>query len=258
MTELRVFFLSICVASLILPLPSFANPSLNGTVDELYAFQCTEVSKDESQRPSEATLLIGRKGNALFAIGTPGITKVTETEIGYQLDSPDKPPSFLSKEADGWRIFAISPYGIEEASCVDMTEMVHVVLQALEAESITLSIPAVEPMPEPAPSEDLPDSVVDGIQVAITRCWNVGSLSSDALKTKIWVNFSIDDGLVAGDSIVLSKDQGESSRAEEEAYQAAKRAILRCSVRGYDVPDGYYDLTVLFDPQRMKVQIKAQ
>ncbi len=258
MTKLLVCFLSICVASIFSPLPSFADQSLNGTVDELFAFQCTGFVEDESQRPNEATLLIGRKGNEFFAIGTPGISKVTETSLGYQLDSPDKPPAFLSKEADGWRIFAISPYGIEEASCVDMTEMVDAVLQALEADSITLSKPAVEPMTEPAPSEDLPDSVLDGIKAAITRCWNVGSLSSDALKTKIWVNFSIDDGLVAGDSIVLSKDQGASSRAEEEAYQAAKRAILRCSVRGYDVPDGYYDLTVLFDPQRMKVQIKAQ
>lgn len=99
----------------------------------------------------------------------------------------------------------------------------------------------------------------DAMRLAVSQCWNVGSLSTDALKTVVVVAFSMNrDGTVVGGSIRMLESSGGSSGAANQAYQAARRAILRCGARGYDLPADKYaqwqDIEITFNPERMRIK----
>lgn len=64
------------------------------------------------------------------------------------------------------------------------------------------------------------------------HCWNVGSMSREAARTTVTVGFNLrEDGTVQPNSI-RSLDPG-SSPSYRQAFEAAKRAILRCGTKGY-------------------------
>ncbi|NOE18731.1 energy transducer TonB [Ruegeria atlantica] len=99
----------------------------------------------------------------------------------------------------------------------------------------------------------------DAMRLAVSKCWNVGSLSTDALSTVVVVAFSLNrDGTVVDGSIRMLDSSGGSSGAANQAYQAARRAILRCGARGYDLPADKYahwqDVEITFNPERMRIK----
>lgn len=99
----------------------------------------------------------------------------------------------------------------------------------------------------------------DAMRLAVSRCWNVGSLSTDALNVVVVVGFSMNrDGTVIGNSIRMLDSSGGPSGAANQAYQAARRAILRCGARGYDLPADKYaqwqDIEITFNPERMRIK----
>ncbi|WP_135507298.1 energy transducer TonB [Roseovarius aestuariivivens] len=98
----------------------------------------------------------------------------------------------------------------------------------------------------------------DGLRVAVQRCWNVGSLSSDALRTTVVVAVSLNrDGTLSGDVRQLSA-QGGSGDAARQAFEAARRAILRCGAGGFDLPPEKYDhwreIEMSFNPESMRIK----
>ncbi len=99
----------------------------------------------------------------------------------------------------------------------------------------------------------------DAMRVAVSRCWNVGSLSTDALNVVVVVGFSLTpDGKVVGGSLRQLDSTGGSSGAAKQAYEAARRAILRCGAKGYDLPADKYaqwqDIEITFNPERMRIK----
>ncbi len=98
----------------------------------------------------------------------------------------------------------------------------------------------------------------DGLRVAVQQCWNVGSLSSDALRTTVVVGVSLNrDGTLAGDVRQISA-QGGSGGAARQAFEAARRAILRCGASGFDLPAEKYDhwreIEMSFNPKDMRIK----
>lgn len=88
-----------------------------------------------------------------------------------------------------------------------------------------------------------------------TECWNVGSLSAEALHTSITVTFNLSDARVDVGSI--KPKAPIATTAQKEAYEAARRAIIRCGARGVPTQsagyaDGLVELT--FDAQAMRVK----
>ena len=144
--------------------------------------------------------------------------------------------------------------------------------------------PEVAEAPEPAPTEPAQDDQAindalaealgngtepsgppltsgekDAMRVAVSRCWNVGSLSTDALETIVVVGFSLTrDGKVVGGSLQLLDSTGGSPASAKQAYEAARRAILRCGAKGYDLPadkyDQWQDIEITFNPERMRIK----
>lgn len=110
----------------------------------------------------------------------------------------------------------------------------------------------------PAAAQVVPGSVprpvtpagADVLRVAIAACWNVGALTADGMQTRVTVAVMLDSAAVpVPESIRLIGHVGPSP---DEAYQSARRAILRCGVRGFPLPpekqNDWRNLELNFDP----------
>lgn len=97
----------------------------------------------------------------------------------------------------------------------------------------------------------------DSLRVAVSQCWNVGSLSSDALSTTVIVSVSMNpDGTPITGSITLEGRDGGSEAGARQAFEAARRAIIRCGARGYQLPAEKYEqwkeIEITFNPDEMR------
>ncbi|MCV3272894.1 energy transducer TonB [Roseobacter sinensis] len=99
----------------------------------------------------------------------------------------------------------------------------------------------------------------DALRVAVQSCWNVGSLSTDALNTTVVVSVAMSqDGKPVTSSIRMTSSSGGSEQAARQAFEAARRAIIRCGARGFDLPVEKYsqwqDIEMTFNPERMRIK----
>jgi len=147
------------------------------------------------------------------------------------------------------------------------------------AQETPAEAPTPEPAPEEAPQEDVAAALAaalegnaapalpagppltggerDSFRVAVNRCWNVDP-GSVAARVTVEVAFNLDrDGTVTGNEVRLLSSQGDSG-AVDTAFQAARRAILRCQSGGYDLPADKYDqwqeVVITFDPSGMRLR----
>lgn len=112
--------------------------------------------------------------------------------------------------------------------------------------------------PAPAPTDPpLTQGERDDLIVAVGTCWNVGSLSSEALRTTVVVAVTMtEDAKPVSSTIRLISFSGGSESAAQQAFQAARRAILRCGGSGYDLPAEKYgqwrEIEMTFNPEKMQ------
>ena len=97
----------------------------------------------------------------------------------------------------------------------------------------------------------------EGLRVAVSNCWNVGSLSTDALGTTVVVNVEMEQsGKPVTGSIRMVSFSGGSEAAARQAFEAARRAIIRCGARGFPLPVEKYDqwreIEMTFNPEGMQ------
>jgi hypothetical protein len=99
----------------------------------------------------------------------------------------------------------------------------------------------------------------DALRVAVQQCWNVGSLSTDALNTTVVVAVSLsEDGRPNIASINMLSASGGSGAAASQAFEAARRAIIRCGANGFPLPvekyDQWRDIEITFNPENMRIK----
>jgi len=99
----------------------------------------------------------------------------------------------------------------------------------------------------------------DGLRVAVGNCWNVGSLSTDAMRTTVVVGVSMNrDAKPDIASIRLLSHVGGSDAAAQQAYETARRAIIRCGATGYNLPSDKYsqwqEIEMTFNPENMRIK----
>ena len=97
----------------------------------------------------------------------------------------------------------------------------------------------------------------DALRVSVQKCWvvDVGSQSANVTVT---VGLSMTrEGKVDG-AIKLLSSEGGDERATKTAYEAARRAILRCQKGGYNLPiekyDHWRDIEITFNPEKMRLK----
>lgn len=99
----------------------------------------------------------------------------------------------------------------------------------------------------------------DALRVSVQQCWNVGSLSTDALRVTVTVHVSMnEDGTPDNGSIRMISSSGGSGGAVNQAFEAARRAIIRCGARGFPLPAEKYgewaEIEMEFNPERMRIK----
>lgn len=97
----------------------------------------------------------------------------------------------------------------------------------------------------------------DGLRVAVSQCWNLGSTSTDAMATTVVVMVQMaPDGRPQGIELVSS--DGPNQGATQTAFQAARRAIIRCGASGYNLPSEKYEqwreIEMTFNPENMRLR----
>ena len=100
---------------------------------------------------------------------------------------------------------------------------------------------------------------MDALRVAVASCWNVGSLSSEALQTTVVVGMTLNQSARPDtNSIRLISSSGGQSAAAKQAFEAARRAIIRCGASGFDLPAEKYaqwrDIEMTFNPEGMRIR----
>ncbi|MEM5477622.1 energy transducer TonB [Pacificibacter sp. AS14] len=97
----------------------------------------------------------------------------------------------------------------------------------------------------------------DALRVAVQQCWNTGSMSTEAQRTKVTVGVSMNqNGTPIVGSIKLLGSSGGSNASAEQAFQTARRAIIICGKRGFQLPvekfDEWREIELSFDPEQMR------
>ncbi|NNE78834.1 MAG: energy transducer TonB [Silicimonas sp.] len=114
--------------------------------------------------------------------------------------------------------------------------------------------PAEQPIRRGPP---LTGSEKDAFRLAVSQCWNVGSLSTEALGTTVVVGFEMEQsGTPVTGSIRMVSFSGGSDAGARQAFEAARRAIIRCGARGFGLPVEKYDqwreIEATFNPEGMQ------
>jgi hypothetical protein len=99
----------------------------------------------------------------------------------------------------------------------------------------------------------------DALRVAVQACWNVGSLSSEALNTTVTLFVSVaENGVPDAGSIRMIEFTGGSDAAARQAYEAARRAVIRCGASGFPLPVEKYEqwkeMELVFNPENMRMK----
>ena len=93
------------------------------------------------------------------------------------------------------------------------------------------------------------------LEARVKKCWVV-DIGSDAANVTVTLGFKLGlDGKAQPGSIRLIKSNAAKKSSEKIAFQAARRAILRCQRGGYSLPQnfGYSNYVELeFDPANMR------
>ena len=135
---------------------------------------------------------------------------------------------------------------------------------AADAAAVEAALAEAADVPaEDTGAQDLPEgppmsgSEIEGLRLAINKCWNVGQLSSAALRITVMLRVEMgENGKPNAGSIEMTGFEGGSAEDAARAFEAGKRAVMRCSGEGYDLPpEKYAEWSVLnleFDPSGMR------
>ena len=99
----------------------------------------------------------------------------------------------------------------------------------------------------------------DAFRVAVQQCWNVGSLSSEALRVTVVLYVSVaQTGVPDAGSIRMVDFTGGSEAAARQAFETARRAVIRCGARGFPLPaekfEQWREMELVFNPDGMRVR----
>ena len=216
-----------------------AQPDPEATPDPVEQEAVTPDAEGETstQEPQEATA----PGEATTEI----VTEATEAPRAAPNQSP-RPPS-RRPEAP---VPQVAETPSENANDTDAAAIAAAVAAAQSSAPDAPSAPSGPP---------LSAGEKESLRVAVSSCWNVGSLSSDALQTTVIVTVSMNqDGTPIVGTIQLASSSGGSDAAARQAFEAARRAIIRCGAKGYQLPADKFgqwqNIEMTFNPERMRVK----
>lgn len=123
----------------------------------------------------------------------------------------------------------------------------------------TTSSAASDNVPAGPSGPPLTSGEKEALRVAVSACWNTGSLSTDALRTTVVVAVEMsEDGRPRNETIRMLTSSGGSGTAARQAFEAARRAIIRCGSQGFGLPVDKYahwsEIEMTFNPEKMRIK----
>ena len=116
-----------------------------------------------------------------------------------------------------------------------------------------------EPIAEQAASPKVPPesfNFLEHLSARISNCWSV-NVGSRAANVTVVLGMQLEpDGMVVTSSMEMIEYAGGSETDANVAFQAARRAVLRCQKNGYYLPKEHYEdwkyVQIKFDPKQMR------
>ena len=203
----------------------------------------TEADDAEERR---ATVPIRRPSYVASRVDSPSELETTAVDVGEESEPEDN-----TEEDPEDPSSSTVPDQTEIDSLIEESQLAQVE-SAEEQDSSTDPLLAVSDGGAPIPS-----SVSEGLRSAIRDCWNVGALSTAALRTVLTVGFSLNrDGTLKVESVKLVDAQSESEIAESRAFEVARRAIICGLGKDLEFPPESYsrwqNIEMRFDPEQMR------
>ena len=115
-----------------------------------------------------------------------------------------------------------------------------------------------DPQPAAPSGPPLTRGESDALRLAVQACWVV-DVGSQAANVTVTLAMEMDrDGKVVPGTLEMIDATGGDGAAVQTAFQAARRAVLRCQGQGYDLPAEKYEqwreLEIVFNPAEMRLR----
>ena len=128
-------------------------------------------------------------------------------------------------------------------------------IAAAVAEAAGQSVPQPNPVPSGPP---LSSGERDALRVSVQNCWSV-DVGSQSANVTVTVAVSMNrDGTVVNNQVRQVEASGGDARAQQAAFEKARRAILRCQRGGFPLPPEKYDhwqeIEMTFNPEGMRLK----
>lgn len=209
--------------------------------DATVAPEVTEAAVAEPEAPAEEPVEPVQDSTAPEAAADEIVTEAEEPSFAPEISTrPTTRPSSVAAAARA-----------AEQAAIDA---------ALAAAGASDAAPEPAPAPTPTPGlsgGQLAEGDKAGFLRQIGNCWNTGSLSTGAQSTIIIMGFDMTpEGRPVSDTIRLLSFTGGGQNDADAAFQTARRALIRCTDDGYDLPREQYDLwkrvELTVDPTQMR------
>jgi hypothetical protein len=213
----------------------------------------TEIVTEATKAPAASSRPPGRRPTAPVqqAVETPEPAETPRpAEVPQPVETAEAPEPVETPAPVETPVPAEEP--APDTSDVDADAIAAAVAAAAESVAET-------PQPAVPTGPPLSNGEKESLRVAVSACWNVGSLSSEALSTTVIVSVSMNqDGTPNTGSITLEGSEGGSDGAARQAFEAARRAIIRCGAKGYNLPaekfGQWQTIEMTFNPERMRIK----
>lgn len=143
----------------------------------------------------------------------------------------------------------------EEPARINDLQIATAIAEALQ------DIPIDQPQSQPLSTSalQLTSGEKEALTLAVSNCWNVGSLSTEALQTSVVVAVTMsEDALPVISEIRLLSYSGGPESAARQSFEAARRAIIRCGTRGFNLPiekfEHWRNIEMTFNPEYMSIR----
>lgn len=236
-----------------------------------------QVIEEVTDQPTEEAVIVEEEQQA--AAPEEATTQIVTEAVETEEDAPqlEMTSSLRPRSRPDPAVQAEEPPAEEVASAETTDEPVEPTEDAATEDAVAAALAealaeeaAAEPAETPTESADsgatnapagppMTAGETDAMRVAVQQCWNVGALSMEALRTTVVVAVSVaQDGIPEAGSITLVESNGESDTATRQAFEAARRAIIRCGARGFPLPPEKYEtwknMELVFDPNGMRMR----
>ena len=225
----------------------------------------TALERDQVAEPAPRVAPIPQVAPPPLAEVAPQVIEDTAPEPDAEPEPPqeDQPPAApeaasdrIVTEAEETQTYApassMRPRSRPERRIAEPEETESAVDDAVKA---ALEEPVSEAAPAVPSGPPLTGSERDAFRVAVGQCWVVdpGARSAGVVVT---VGFALGrDGRVQGDVRQISAVGGDAA-TQRAAFDAARRAVLRCGARGFPLPaekyDQWRDIEITFNPEGMQ------